>query len=172
MRNFILLILAVISLNASYVERGHPYEYATLQYIRIGDDFAQSCFTFKMLVQQNDKNQKVESTNYACGYVQDDIFFGLEGDSEGVSAIILPVEYFGYTQNIDHKYVAMIAQDYLNSETPMHKHFKGVAVYNSVSKQHEAHFYGHNEQHSVMMEITYRYISMKKEKDEYYRNSK
>ena len=116
MRNFILLILTVMSLNASYVERGHPYEYATLQYIRIGDDFEQACFAFKMLAQQNDKNQKIESTNYTCGYVRDGVFFGLESDSEGVAAIIMPVEYFGYTPNMDHKYVSMIAQDYLNSE--------------------------------------------------------
>lgn len=164
MRNFILLILTVLSLNASYVERGHPYEYATLQYIRIGDDFKQACFAFQLLAQQNDKTQKIESTNYSCGYVQDDVFFGLESDSEGVSAIIMPVEYFGYTPNIDHKYVSVIAQDYLNSETPMHRHFKGVAIYNNISKQHEAHFYGHNEQRTVVMEVTYRYISMKKTK--------
>ena len=164
MRNFILLILTVISLNASYVEKGHPYEYATLQYIRIGDDFEQACFAFKMLSLQNDKNQQIEETKDYCGYARDDVFFGLESDSEGVSSITMPVEYFGYTSNIEQHYVAMIAQDYLNSETPMTIHFKGVSKYNQTYNRQEAQYYGFNEQQTVMIEITYRYISMKKQK--------
>lgn len=163
----LMLIMSLTSITGSaetsYTEAGHPYEFATLKGIRIGDDFQKSCDKLKMLVAYYDKDNadKFKVKGNTCGYYYF-FAFGLESDSEGVSSIKLPIYFFGYDMDINPINVKKIAQDYLNSDNRMVENLKGVAKYNELSRTNEAEYYGYNRQRDVMLEITFRYMHMKK----------
>lgn len=161
MRKMLLIIFVVVGAFASYTEHGHPYEYAVIKHIRIGDNFEEACMQIKYLVKENEPDTKVHVSKNSCTFgIMGTL--GISADDEGVSEINIPVYYLGYTIDSTPSAVKKIAQDYLLSENNMVSRLEPATTFNKYDRKYYLSYYGYNAQGTVKIEINYWFISMRK----------